>query len=209
MMLAVFTDARSDLAIRQIASGFAALKSSYPTASTYHVLLLSGPFVYDASTTSKSLQLLSSQLLSPDAFIQDVLTNMRTINLASGGGTANTTGTPTAGSFGFPTVTNAPTRTPTRFATRVPTKPSSSCDAPADKARLRVKNGYSGTMRFTIGGGEWSTHDFDIPADGQYHYIDMPTGTYTYSASIPGVGKANGERKQYLAGQCYLLTFQP
>jgi hypothetical protein len=64
-------------------------------------------------------------------------------------------------------------------------------------------------MRFTIGGGEWGTHDFDIPADGQYHYIDMPPGRYTYTASIPGVGKANGDRQDYFAGVCTFLTFSP
>ena len=64
-------------------------------------------------------------------------------------------------------------------------------------------------MRFTIGGGEWGTHDYDVPGDGKYYIIRMPPGTYTYSASIAGVGTAHGEKKAYAAGQCYQLRFSP
>lgn len=200
-MLGASEDPKSEASIKQIALGFATLKSAYPNATTYHVLFLSGPAIYDASTTSSALQLLSSQLITPDAWLKDVLAGMKTISLVQGG-------TTTAGATATPTRSSAQA-TSTRAPTRVPTQATTTCNAPADKARLWVKNGYSGTMRFTIGGGEWGTHDFDIPADGQYHYVDMPTGRYTYSASIPGVGKANGERQDYFAGQCYYLTFSP
>lgn len=198
-MVADSNDPKSAANIKQLAEGFVALRTAYPTATAYHVLLLSGPNVFDASTTANKLALLSSKVITADAWLADVMSGMRTVNLVSGGAlSTNATATPTR-----------PPATPTRFATRVPTKPATTCNAPADKARLWVKNGYTGVMRFTVGGGEWGTHDFDIPADSQYHFIDMPTGRYTYTASIPGVGKANGERTDYTAGQCYFLTFSP
>jgi hypothetical protein len=202
MMLGVSSDPKSNDSVKQITSGFAALIAAYPNAANYHVLLLSGPFVYDASTTSKTLQLLNSQLLSPDAFLRDLLAQMRTISLVSGASTSATplaTATP-AGAVA--TATRAPTRQPT---------PASSCNPPPGQARLYVKNGYSGMMRFTIGAPDVGFQkDFDIPADGQYHYIDLPpSGKYTYSASIPGVGKASAKLPAYAAGQCYYLTFQP
>lgn len=198
-MVAESNDPKSAAGIKQMAEGFVALRSAFPNAATYHVLLLSGPNVYDASTTANELALLSSKVITADAWLADVMSGMRTINLASGiGAPTNATATPTL-----------PPVSPTRAATRVPTKAANTCNAPADKARLWVKNGYTGVMRFTVGGGEWGTHDFDIPADAQYHFIDMPTGRYTYTASIPGVGKANGDRTDYTAGQCYFLTFSP
>lgn len=198
-MVAESNDPKSAAGIKQLAEGFVALRSNFPNAATYHVLLLSGPNVYDASTTAGELALLSSKVITADAWLADVMSGMRTVNLVSGAAAAaNATATPTL-----------PPASPTRAATRTPTKVVNSCNAPADKARLWVKNGYTGVMRFTVGGGEWGTHDFDIPADAQYHYIDMPTGRYTYTASIPGVGKANGERTDYTAGQCYFLTFSP
>jgi hypothetical protein len=93
-----------------------------------------------------------------------------------------------------------------------PTQPpaANTCLAGPDEARLYITNGYTGqTMRFTIGGGDWGTHDFDVPGDGQPHYISMPPGTYTYTASIPGQGQAHGEKTSYEGGQCYSLGFQP
>lgn len=200
-MHAAAADPKSDAGIKQIANGFAALRSAYPSATTYHVLLLSGPNIYNASTTSNALQLLSTNLVTPDAFIRDVLNGIKTTSLVQGGTTA-TSATATR------VVAQA---TATRAPTRVPTTASNSCNAPADKARLWVKNGYSGTMRFSVGAPDVGFQkDFDIPADGQYHFIDMPpSDKYTYSASIPGVGKASQKLPPYYAGQCYYLTFQP
>lgn len=206
-MLAGSPDPKSSASVQQIAAGFAALRNAFPTALTYHVLLLSGATVYDASTTSNTLQLLSSQLITADAFIQQVLKEMRTISLVGG---ATTGGQPTTVPTTASVATRVPTRVATRVPTRVPTTASSGCNAPAGQARLWVKNGYRAIMRFTVGGGEWGTHDYDIPADGQYHFIDMPPGNkYTYSASIPGVGKASAKLPAYSAGQCYFLTFTP
>lgn len=104
--------------------------------------------------------------------------------------------------------TRVPTRAPTRAPTRKPTE--AACAAGANEALMYISNNYSGaTMRFTIGGGEWGTHDFDIPGDGKYYIIKMPPGKYTYTAFIPGKGKANGERTEYRGGQCYSLRFSP
>lgn len=107
------------------------------------------------------------------------------------------------------TATPAPkTAVPPRVPTRTPT--TAACAAGPNEALLYVSNNYTGTtMRFTIGGGEWKTHDFDIPGDGKYYYLHMPPGKYTYTAFIPGKGKANGERTDYLAGQCYSIRFSP
>jgi len=205
-MLGASPDLKSDAGIQQIASGLVALRNAYPTAASYHVLMLNGPNVYDASTTSNSLQLLASKLMTADAFIAEVINGVRTVNLA-GGGTSSTSSAPPAAPTKIQAVA---TKAPTRAPTRKPTAVSDGCNAPGDKARLWVKNGYSGSMRFTVGGDEWGTHDFDIPADGQYHFIDMPPSSkYTYSASIPGVGKADAKLPPYYAGQCYFLTFTP
>lgn len=212
MMLAAATDPTSDNAVRQIASGFSALRAQYPNAATYHVLMLNGPFVHDASTTSRTLQLLSTQLVTPDAFIKDVLQQMRTTNLVKGAVATNATATATPTT----TLTATATATATRVGssgspTRTPTRVTAGCNAPKDQARLLVKNGYSGTMRFTVGAPDVGFQkDFDIPADGQFHFIDMPpSDKYTYSASIPGVGKASAKLGPVFAGQCYNLTFQP
>ncbi len=210
-MLAAGTEPKGDVAIKQIASGFAALRSTYPNATLFHVLLLSGPNIYDAWTTSNALQLLSTNLVTPDAFIKDVLNGMKTISLVGISTSASATATRTA------TARPVSQATATRAPTRVPTTSSNTCNAPADKARLWVKNGYSGTMRFTIGAPDVGFQkDYDIPADSQYHYVDLPPSSkYTYSASIPGVGKASARLLDALrittlsGGQCYFLTFTP
>lgn len=208
-MPAAAPDLKSEAGIKQIATGIAALRAAYPNAAEYHVLLLSGPNVYGASTTANSLQLLSTNLMTADAFITQVLNGVKTTSLV-GGSTTTTTTTNTTTSNNTAQATAAPTKAPTRAPTRIPTVATSTCNPPPGMARLWVKNGYSGVMRFTVGGDEWGTHDFDIPADGQYHFIDMPPSSkYTYSASIPGVGKASAKLPPYSAGQCYELTFTP
>lgn len=106
--------------------------------------------------------------------------------------------------------TRVPTRAPTSRPTQAPTEAANACEAPQHEAFFYISNNYQGTMmRFTIGGGEWGTHDFDVPGDGLYYLIHMPPGKYTYTAFIPGKGKANGERTSYVGGQCYTLRFSP
>lgn len=103
-----------------------------------------------------------------------------------------------------------PTVAPTRAPTRRPTVAADTCDATPNEAFFYIANNYPGTvMRFTIGGGEWGTHDYDVPGDDQWYRIRMPPGKYTYTAHIAGVGKASGERTQYNAGQCYSVRFSP
>lgn len=103
-----------------------------------------------------------------------------------------------------------PTAAPTRAPTRRPTEAANTCDAPAHEAFFYIANNYKGTlMRFTIGGGEWGTHDYDVPGDDQWYRIRMPPGKYTYTAHIAGVGKASGERTLYSGGQCYSVRFSP
>ncbi|GEM_PF-3105630 len=204
MMQGVSADPKSSDSIKQITSGLAALVDQYPNAATFHVLLLNGPYVHDASTTAKTLQLLNSRLLTPENFLKDLLAQIRTTNLVSGASSGATGSATTPSTSAGATATRAPTRKPT----------TSSCTPPAGQARLWVKNGYSGVMRFTIGAPDVGFQkDFDIPADGQFHYIDLPpSAKYTYSASIPGVGKASQRLADifgpFVAGQCYYLPFQ-
>jgi hypothetical protein len=102
------------------------------------------------------------------------------------------------------------TAVPTRAPTRRPTEAEDVCAAPGHEAYFYISNNYTGTMmRFTIGGGEWGTHDYDVPGDGKYYLIHMPPGKYTYTAFIPGKGKASGERTVYEGGQCYSIQFSP
>lgn len=84
------------------------------------------------------------------------------------------------------------------------------CNPAAGKAWFWIRNGYMGKdLDFTIGGGEWSTHDYKIPGTGEWKYIEMPPGRYTWSAHIAGVGVAHGERFDYAARNCYYQNFSP
>lgn len=83
------------------------------------------------------------------------------------------------------------------------------CSIDSTEVSLSITNFHQGrSMRFTIGGGAWKTHDFDIPGDGQPHYISMPPGRYTFTASITGSGSAHGEPFNYQGGQCYSILFK-
>jgi hypothetical protein len=100
--------------------------------------------------------------------------------------------------------------TPTRTQPTATPQPESSCPLNPGEAGLLISNNYEGTlMRFTIGGGQWGTHDYDIPGDGKWYLIRMPPGKYTYSASIAGRGAAHGEPYEYQVGICRSIRFSP
>lgn len=106
--------------------------------------------------------------------------------------------------------TTAPRRTTTARQTPTATANEPPCKLNPGEAGLLINNSYMGQqMRFTIGGGEWKTHDYDIPGDGEWYLLRMPPGTYTYTASIPGAGVSHGEPYAYLEGKCRQILFKP
>lgn len=127
----------------------------------------------------------------------------RTISLPAGKPTPKPTAAPA-------TATLRPTAPPQPTATRPPAPNAiPGCNLGPGEAGLLISNSYSGVMRFTIGGGEWGTHDYDVANDGQRHLIKFPPGRYTYTAFIPGAGKDQGEPFQYNAGTCRILDYRP
>lgn len=84
------------------------------------------------------------------------------------------------------------------------------CNPAAGKAWFWIRNAYMGReLDFTVGGGEWGTHDYKIAGTGEWKYIEMPPGKFTWSAHIAGLGVAHGERFDYAAGKCYYQNFAP
>lgn len=83
------------------------------------------------------------------------------------------------------------------------------CELNEGEAGILLNNGFDAPMTFTIGGGGWGTHDYEIPGDGEWYILAMPPGRYTYTAFIPGVGTAHGERFDYAAGVCRRIRFTP
>ncbi len=114
----------------------------------------------------------------------------------------------------LPTPTAMPTRKrpvaiKPRVPTSTPTPTRATCEADPRVATACIINNYSGRwMRFTIGGGNWGTHDYDIPGDSKPFAIPMPPGQYTYTASVIRP-IAHGEPFAYLPGQVYTLEFSP
>lgn len=96
-----------------------------------------------------------------------------------------------------------PTETPAAQAAANP------CQLHEGEAGLLISNAYNIVMRFTIGGGEWGTHDYDVPGDGQVYLLTFPPGTYTYTASIQGLGTDHGEPYAYRAGYCRQIDYAP
>lgn len=96
-----------------------------------------------------------------------------------------------------------PTETPAAQASDNP------CQLHQGEAGLLLSNAYGIVMRFTIGGGQWGTHDYDVPGDGKIYLVTFPPGTYTYTASIQGLGSDHGEPYAYQAGYCRQIDYAP
>lgn len=197
MMNAVNSNLDSQEVVLQAVWGFGALRKYYPDASTLLSVLKDRQFLVMFGTDSATFDQFIGEQISAQSFWSNVRSNVKIFNTQTnqmvsekefvGGGQTNK-------SF-----------TQQNFTPQQP-----ACSPPAGMARLYIQSNYMGkTMRFTIGGGEWGTHDYDVPGDAQRHFIDIPPGTYTYTAFIPGEGTAHGERKAYDAGKCYSLTFAP
>ena len=180
---------------------FGALRKAYPDATILGSLLKIGNLIYifptDAATFDQFIneQITGQQFgdyLQKNAKVFDLTTNSY-VNPGATGGTNTPNKNQTSKDFGGGSSNN--------------TLP---CNPAAGKVWFWIRNGYSGReMDFTIGGDEWGTHDYKIPGTGEWKYIEMPAGRYTWSAHIAGLGVAHGERFDYAAGQCYYQNFAP
>lgn len=86
---------------------------------------------------------------------------------------------------------------------------SNGCQLAEGEAGLLISNSYPALMTLTIGGGDWGLHDYDIPGDGQVYLVTFPWGTYSYTASIAGVGTDEGEPYEYAKGTCRQISYSP
>ena len=105
----------------------------------------------------------------------------------------------------FDTATPAPTLS---VETVGPTPPP--CPVGQNEAGLLINNNFIGQdLTFTIGGGNWGTHQFTIPGDNRYYTIRMPPGVYTYTAFIPRALNVHGDKTNYVAGECQYIRYSP
>lgn len=177
--------------------GFAALRQYYPNATVLLSILKDRQFLVMFGTESSALDAFLNEQVNAGDYWRGVRGRVQIFN-------SQTNSVVTEQEFASGGQTNK------NFTNQNFTQQQPACPAPSGKARLYVQNNYMGkVMRFTIGGQEWGTHDYDIQGDGQRHFVDMPPGTYTYTAFIPGEGTAHGERTGYEPNKCYYLTFGP
>ena len=180
---------------------FGALRKAYPDATILGSLLKIGNLIYifpsDATVFDQFInnQITGQQYgdyIQKNAKVFDLTTNSY-VNPNAPGGTTSPTKNQTNKDFGG--------------GSNSQTLP---CNPAAGKVWFWIRNGYMGReMDFTVGGDEWGTHDYKIPGTGEWKYIEMPPGKYTWSAHIAGLGVAHGERFDYAAGQCYYQNFSP
>jgi len=180
---------------------FGALRKAYPDATILGSLLKIGNLIYIFPTEAALFdQFINNQIsgeqygayIQKNAKVFDIVANSYVNPNAPGSGTAPDKNQTNKDFSGGDTSNTLP------------------CNPPAGKAWFWIRNGYMGRdLDFTIGGGEWSTHDYKIPGTGEWKYIEMPPGRYTWSAHIAGLGVAHGERFDYAAGQCYVQNFAP
>lgn len=124
------------------------------------------------------------------------------------------TNTPTATPTPTSTATPRPTLTATLMpptATRLPpTATSDPCGLRPGEAGLIVRNDYDRPAKVTIGGGTWGTHDYIIEAKST-GVIRFPSGRYTTTINIPGVGnfKFAEDRVFFEMGDCRFMHLKP
>lgn len=179
---------------------FGALRKAYPDATILGSLLKVGSLIYIFPTDAAVFdQFINNQItgqqfgdyLQKNAKVFDLTTNSYVTPGATGG-------------------TNPPAKNQTNKDFGGSSSQTLPCNPPAGQTWFWIRNAYMGReMDFTIGGGEWGTHDYKIPGSGEWKYIEMPPGKYTWSAHIAGLGVAHGERFDYAAGQCYYQNFAP
>jgi hypothetical protein len=180
---------------------FAALRKAYPGATILGSLLKIGNLIYIFPTDAAVFDQFINNQITGQQFGEYIQKNAKVFDL-----TTNSYVTP-----GTPGGSSSPNKNQTNKdfggGGNSNTLP---CNPPAGKVWFWIRNGYMGReLDFTVGGGEWGTHDYKIPGTGEWKYIEMPPGRYTWSAHIAGLGVAHGERFDYAAGQCYYQNFSP
>ena len=180
---------------------FLALRKAYPNATALLGLVKVGSLVYIIPTEAAVFDQLIAKQITAEQYANYLSPKIRVFDLVKGayvtpgtpGGSNTPNKTQTNKDFGGGTQNQNPT-----------------CSVAANLVWFWLRNGYMGKeMDFTIGGGEWGTHDYKIPGTNEWKYIEMPPGKYTWSAHIAGVGTAHGERTDYLAGTCAYQTLAP
>jgi hypothetical protein len=90
-----------------------------------------------------------------------------------------------------------------------PTSPPVStnpCNLQPGQSGLLVTNNHDFEVKLTIGGKEWGTHDYFLPAKSTTA-VQFPPGLYSMTLNIPGLGNyrfADG-RVPFEEGKCYTL----
>ncbi|MBI4672545.1 MAG: hypothetical protein HY741_12880 [Chloroflexi bacterium] len=177
--------------------GFAAIRKYLPQATTLVSILRDRYFLVLFVTDNAAFDQFLTQQVPAQAYWNAVRRNVRILD-------TRTNTLVSEKDFSGGSQTTKPFTQP-NFTSQQP-----ACPASLNEALLLIQNNYIGlVLRFTIGGGDWGTHDYDVPGDGQRYKLSMPPGQYTYTASIAAKGTAHGEPFEYKAGNCYPLTFSP
>lgn len=176
-----------------------ALRKAYPDAVVLGSLIKIGNLIYIFPCEASVFDQFINKQITGEVFGQYIAGNAKVFDLVNQAyvtpGTTGGGNSPSK-SQGNKNFSGAPDQLP--------------CNPPAGKAWFWIRNAYMGRdLDFTIGGGDWGTHDYKIPGTGEWKYIEMPPGRYTWSAHIAGLGVAHGERFDYQAGQCYYQGFAP
>jgi hypothetical protein len=198
-------------------AGYSALRAAFPDATRLTIVVI-GAYIANTFTTETAsfdqfLQSAASQVEFKNIQLANVTRNDLVAGAAQTSAPSPSTSTSTVPPTPVPPTTVPPPPPPT--VAPIPPPASATGEDPCraldpkaapDKALLWVRSHFLNTMMtFSIGGGEWGTHDFAIPGDEQWHPVEMPPGAYTWTASIPGVGSGGGNRSNYDGGRCYML----